>query len=120
MREKINMTIRRLKEVIADMPDDLRVCLDDGDLSEIVCAISFVPPTQYDGKCILQTKNDFDVVEELNARLEWASENDIDEETFYWDFVEDGYVPEDFNDKEQENHTRKYLVEHWLLYEGGN
>lgn len=111
------MTIRRLKEIIADMPDDLRICLDDLDLSEVVCAVTFVPPTRYDGKCILQTKNDFDVVEELNARLEWASENDIDELDFWMDFVEDGYEPEDFGDKQQEIHARRYLREHGLTYE---
>ena len=109
------MTIRRLKEIIADMPDDLRICLDDGDLSEVVCVVSYVPPTPYDGKCILKTKNDFDVADELEARLEYAWENSVDEETFYWDFIEDGYVPEDFGDEDLAKHTREYCEEHGLI-----
>lgn len=109
------MTIRRLKELIADMPDDTRICLDNEYLDEVVCIVSYVPPTPYDGKCILKTKNDFDVADELEARLEYASENNIDEEDFYWDFVEDGYVPEDFGDEELANHAREYLEEHGLI-----
>ena len=70
------MTIKRLKELIANMPDDARIYLDDGyeffkGNSEVVVVARGV--TENAKKVVLQTKNDFDVSEELEARFDYYS-----------------------------------------------
>ena len=93
------MTIKRLKELIEYMPDDARIYLDDGDRmfegnSEVIFAVQGA--LQYRDKVILQTKNDFDVEEELEARLDYYSSNDWDELDAVMDLLDDGFVIDDF------------------------
>lgn len=111
------MTIKRLKEWIADIPDDARIYLDDGTSvfegnTEIVALASYVEP--YDKKIIVQTKSDFDVREELNARLEYYSENDYDELDAFMEMAADGYTPDDF-DYDHYYYAKNFYEEHGLI-----
>lgn len=92
------MTVRRLKEMIADLPDDARIFADDGSRlfegnSEFV---SLCHCKQYPNRIVLQTKNDFDVQTELEARLEHYAEEEWDEYDAFLDLAEDGYTLDDF------------------------
>ena len=95
------MTIRKLKELIANIPDDARIYLDDGQrdlfdgISEIVEVTHFCEP--YNNVVFLRVRDDFDVIEELEEKCEYYSENDIDEEDAIIDLDEHGYTPDDFS-----------------------
>lgn len=92
------MTIKKLKEMIANLPDDMRVYADDAvalghDPSEFCCLfVSSMKPR----KAILQTAKDFDAVEEAEAILTYAMENDWDEQDAWMKLSERGFKPEDF------------------------
>ena len=94
------MTIKKLKEMIANLPDDMRVYADDAILlghepSEFCCIfISSREPR----KALLQTTKDFDTVEETEAFLTYAMENDWNEQDAWMELSERGFKPEDFAD----------------------
>lgn len=98
------MTIKRLKEMIADLPDDMRIYADDSsyslfgnDASEF-CCIAASP--QFPKMCILQSKSDIDVGEELYGMAEYAEEENWEEQDFFIEAYERGFKPEDFDDPE--------------------
>ena len=67
------MTIRKLKEMIADLPDDMRVYADDGTdffkgNSEFLC----ISASEEFSMAVFQTRNDFEPVEETEAMLGWS------------------------------------------------
>lgn len=112
------MTIRHLKEIIKDLPDDMRVYADNGGKgmfsgSEFLCGFG----ATHDGECrfILQTEEDFNVAEELEAWCEYAGENDIDEQDFWTEFVEHGYKPEDFDDADRTQWAYENLKNYGLI-----
>lgn len=117
------MTIRRLKELIKDLPDDMRVYADDGNglfsnNSEFVCLVYTLRSLYFPNdpmKCVLQTKNDIDVNEEVTSWCKYASENDMDELDFWIDFHEAGFNPDDFDDPIQREVAKKYMSEHGLI-----
>ena len=91
------MTIKKLKEIIANLPDDMRVYADDGirswkENSEFVC----ISAGTDDKMAVLHTANDIDVVEETEAMLAYFLENDIEEQDAWIEIAERGYKPEDF------------------------
>ena len=95
------MTIKKLKEMIADLPDNMRVYADDGvrsfkENSEFVCIAS----STTDNMAVFQTAKDIDVIEETNAMLKYFFENDWDEVDAWIEFRNRGYKPEDFADPE--------------------
>ena len=95
------MTIRKLKEMIADLPDDMRVYADDGlgslkENSEFVCIC--ILESSRDNMAVFQTANDIDVVEETEAMLDYFSDIELDEQDAWIEINERGYKPEDFAD----------------------
>ena len=90
---------------------------DDGDElfegnSEIV---TFVTQKKSPQKmCVLQTKDDFDVKEELDAMCQWAIENDYDEQSFWMEFDERGYVAYDFEDEDRIEWAERNLKDYGL------
>ena len=111
------MTIKYLKELIKNLPDDMRVCADDGDHGMFEGNSEFLTLvyTPKRDKCVLQTKNDFDLENELEAMLEFASENDIDEQDFWTTFSETGYKYTDFEDEEEQNWAKEQLENYGLI-----
>lgn len=102
------MTIRRLRELIADLPDDARIYLDDGTSmfegnSEVILVGAYAPP--YDKMVLLQTRNDVDVSQELEARANWYSEHwdEVGEVDYWLELSEDGFTPDDFDEDEREH-----------------
>ena len=95
------MTIRKLKEMIANLPNDMRIYADDssflGDDCSEFYTIFVSPRTQ---KAIFQTAKDFDTIEETKAILDYYFENDLDEQDAWMELSEYGYKPEDFADPE--------------------
>lgn len=112
------MTIRYLKELIKDLPDDMRIYADDGsngtfsDNSEFLTLI-------YTGErkdmCVLQKRGDFDVHDELQSMLEYALENDIPEQDFWVTFTEAGYKYTNFNDQEECEWAKEQLENYGLI-----
>lgn len=93
------MTIKKLKEMIANLPDDMRVYADDGirsrkENSEFIC----ISPSKDDNMAVFHTANDIDVVEETEAMLKYFFENNIEEQDAWIEIAERGYKPEDFAD----------------------
>lgn len=93
------MTIKKLKEMIANLPDDMRVYADDGvelfiDNTEYVCILS---NSTYN-MAVLQTANDIDAVEETTEMLKWFADNNWEEQDAWIEIAERGYKPEDFAD----------------------
>ena len=111
------MTIAMLKELIADMPDDASIYLDDGNdffsgNSEVVEVVQGA--LQYEKKVILQTKNDFDVEEELEAKFTYYSDNDWDELDAVMDLFDSGYTVDDF----KYNDDRYLWIKEFAEYHG--
>ena len=115
------MTIRKLKEMIKDLPDDMRICADDGSngmFSDNNEFLTLVVAKDIDSMCVLQTRDDFDTVEELEAWCEWATENNMDEQDFWTEFYERGYVPADFSSKGYVNEERELWADRNLRHYG--
>ena len=112
------MTIRKLKEIIADYPDDMRIYADDGsmgmfsDNSEFLVICSIVGN---DKMCVFQRRDDFETDIELEAWCKWASENNIAEQDFWIEFTERGYVPADFYNEEKEAWAYENLKNYGLI-----
>lgn len=110
------MTIKKLKEMIAGLPDDVRVYADDGtelfgaDNSEFLTVVYNTRKMM----CVMETAHSFDVDEEVKAMLEYASENDFDEQDFWIDFCERGYLPEMLVDDERKAFIIQQLKEYGL------
>jgi len=96
------MTIRKLKEMIADLPDDMRVYADDakyfGDDVTEFCHV-FISKRE-PRKAILQTVHDIDAFEETTEMLKWFSDNNWEEQDAWIEISERGYKPEDFADSD--------------------
>ena len=93
------MTIKKLKELIENLRDDMRVYADDGirsrkENSEFIC----ISPSKDDNMAVFHTANDIDVVEETEAMLKYFFENNIEEQDAWIEIAERGYKPEDFAD----------------------
>ena len=93
------MTIKKLKEMIANLPDDMRVYTDDGirswkENSEFIC----ISPSKDDNMAVFHTANDIDVVEETEAMLRYFLENEVEEQDAWIEIAERGYKPENFED----------------------
>ena len=92
------MTVRMLKEMLKDVPDDARIYADDGyrmfeGNSEFVELCHCI---QFPHMIVLQTKHDFDYVDELEAKLEHYSEENWNEMDMVKNLSEHGYNAEDF------------------------
>lgn len=95
------MTIKKLREMIADLPDDMRVYADDGlrsrkENSEFVC----IAASSQDNMAVFQTANDIDVEEETADALEYFEEYGWEEQDAWSELVERGYKPDDFADSD--------------------
>ena len=112
------MTIKKLKELIKDYPDDMRIYADDAsegtftNNSEFLIIYSIVGN---DKMCVLQTRNDFETDIELDAWCEAAFKNNVDEQDFWTEFYEMGYVPADFYNAEKEVWAYKNLRHYGII-----
>ena len=111
------MTIKLLKETIKDLPDDMRICADDGsngffsDNSEFLSLCTLIGNEKM---CVLQTRHDFDTVNELNAWLESASKNNENEPDFWMEVSERGFIPADFG-PENEDWAREQMENYGMI-----
>ena len=104
------MTIRELKKLIENLPDDMRIYADDGDYGMFSSNSEFVALV-YDETlemCVLQTKEDFDINNEIKSWYEQVKKQTIDEKNFWKDFYEKGYLYEDLTDPEMKEKAYKY------------
>ena len=92
------MTVKMLKEIIAKLPDDTRVYADDASDGRMFGNNNeFLIVPYYNNMLVLQTRNDFEVAEGLDAWLNHvAEEYSTSDQDFWMEFYERGYVPEDF------------------------
>ena len=114
------MTIGYLKELIKNLPDDMRICADDGskgmfsDNSEFVTLI--YTKENKNNICVLQTKNDFDLQKELQSMLNNAIDDYLfDEQGFWIDFNDMGYKYTDFEDEERQEWAKEQLENYGLI-----
>ncbi len=109
------MTIKMLKEMIKDLPDDERLYLDNGfdvfDGDEVLDLCCLESP-QGEHRVLARTRDDFDTSVVIDGMLECASETNMNEQDF-WIYVDAlGYKPEDF---ENEQWAREQLKNYGLL-----
>lgn len=109
------MTIKKLKEMIADLPDNMRIYADDGigffkGNSEFLC----IAACDEVGMAVFQTANEIETEEETTAILNWFEGSDWEEQDAWIEMHELGYKPEDFADPE---YARKQMEHYGLLEE---
>lgn len=102
------MTIKMLKKKIENLPDNMRICADDGDCGMFSNNSEFVALVPYKNMCVIQTKKDFDVSREIIPWYEQVKLGNIDENTFWNEFYELGYDYDDFNDFEMRKKALEY------------
>lgn len=105
------MTIKRLKEIIENLPDDMRIYADDGARGMFTNNNEFVLAIPHGDMCVLQTKNDFDVNDEITAWYDTAKNNGIDANAFWKSFYELGYDYDDFVDPKMQEEALKFRKE---------
>ena len=113
------MTVGKLKELLCDIPDHLEVYLHDSygnDPQLQLVGVNWIDKRAGKTNKVveLQTRSDFDVQEELSARIKWASETMEDEDSFYWDIYQEGFVPDDFIGTDYYEAVKEYMEEHGL------
>lgn len=105
------MTIKELKEIIKDMPDDMRIYADNGkfsmfeDVSEFVFLVT---DARHPKMAILQSKADIDVEEELRCIAEIAVEEGWSDDEFYREILDRGFTADDFPDPEKARADMEY------------
>lgn len=102
------MTIKRLKEIIENLPDDIRIYADDGGMGMFTNNSEFVLAVPHSDMCVLQTKNDFDVNNEITAWYNVAKNNGVDANAFWKEFYEIGYDYDDFIDPKMQEEALKF------------
>lgn len=110
------MTIGKLKQIIENMPDDARIYLDDGtsffeNNSEVLILAQGI--NENSKKIILQTRDDFDVSYELEARIKYKYKEGWDEYDMFLDLGEDGFTLDDFKyDPRVYEYVKEYTATH--------
>lgn len=105
------MTIKRLKEIIENLPDNMRIYADDGEKGMFTNNSEFILAIPHGDMCVLQTKNDFDVNNEITAWYDTAKNNGIDANAFWKSFYELGYDYDDFVDPKMQEEALKFRKE---------
>ena len=97
------MTVKMLKEILLKYNDDDRVILDNGHYeadsqNEVLYAIKLQPGNAKEPLpvVVLQTRDDFDVPEELEASLEYFQKENYGEADALSELFEMGYTLDDF------------------------
>ena len=90
------MTIKMLKKKIENLPDDMRIYADDGDCGMFSNNSEFIALVPYKNMCVIQTKKDFDVNEEITSWYNEVTSGNIEEDAFWNEFYESGYDYDDF------------------------
>ena len=108
------MTIKKLKEMIANMPDDARIFADNGSRlfennSEFVCIVS---QAGHPDKVVFQSTADIDTKEELRAMGEAAIDEGWSDADYYAEALERGFAPEHFADPQ---HARQQMQSYGLI-----
>lgn len=112
------MTVRKLKEILEKYPDDYRVVVDYGDPAdgateenEIVDFFSLAKPNPK--TVVLQTRNDFDYEDEIEAFLTVCANENVDEDWAINELFERGYGLDDLKGIDGAYEwARQYAEEH--------
>lgn len=103
------MTIKRLKKIIENLPDDMRIYADDGKFGTFSNNSEFVLLIPYQNMAVLQKKSDFDVNNEVTSHYNAAKRNGLDANTFWNEFYELGYDYDDFADPKMKEEAFDFL-----------
>ena len=111
------MIVRKMIEELQKCDPNARVVLNDIDSDEeVISVLSFV--NHRTDRVCLASEYDTEMTEELEARLDWASENNIDEIEFYSDLLETGIdvdMVRKYLGEDQAKHMEEYCIEHGLI-----
>lgn len=105
------MTIKGLKKIIENLPDDMRIYADDGKTGMFTNNSEFVLADFHGDMCVLQTKNDFDANNEITSWYNIAKNNGVDTNAFWKEFYELGYDYDDFIDPKMQEEALKFRKE---------
>ena len=110
------MTIKKLKEIIKNLPDDMRVYADDGSIGMFSDNSEFLIAPYKGNMLVLQTRGDFDVADELDAWLKHEADTyNTNEQDFWIEFSERGYIPEDFGIPDKIAWAREQMKNYGLI-----
>lgn len=109
------MTVGRLKELLRNVPNNVEIRLHDAYQGEDLISVSHLLGRNSNNQIVvMETRNDFDVQEELKARFFDAFVNNDNEWDFYWELVSDGYKLEDFEGMQEYEWLKHFVDEHDL------
>ena len=113
------VTLKKFKEQIKDMPDDMILTVETprmlGNNGNLVMYTAYDRDKKY---LAINCKADMDIGTELEARFEYAAKNQLDELDFYMELLDDGYTLKDFAyDEERYKYAKNFMEEHGLLNE---
>ena len=111
------MTVRKMIEELQKCDPNARVVLNDIDSDEeVISVLSFI--NHRTDRVCLASEYDTEMTEELEAMLDHASKNNINETDFYLDLLERGIdvdMVRRYLGEEQAIHMEEYWKEHDLI-----
>lgn len=108
------MTVRKLKELLANIPDDERVYLDNGDDTfngDEVIDVSFIR-NAFGSKhrVLVRTRDNLDMSAAIEGILKYYSEDNWDENDAFDDLDEYGITLDDFKyDEQRYEYAKQYM-----------
>jgi len=95
------MTVRKLKELLADIPDDERVYLDNGngcfEGDEVVDATFISNARGTEHRVLIRTRHDLDIATWLDGVMVYFDEEGWDDVDAFNDLGEYGFTLDDFD-----------------------
>lgn len=114
------MTVRKLKSILADLNDDDRIVIDNGDYFNATKENEIISVSRYADRkggfapvVVFGTRNDNDVTEEIKGLLEQYSEEEWQEPDAWFDLTEFGYKLEDFEGDPERYEWAKVNMENY-------
>ena len=116
---KIERLIKQLEKLKETMPNaEVRLNDKDGSVALFALAIANtdVHP-KYKNVVWIESKDDIDLGEEIEARFEHASEEQMDELDFFMDLIELGITLDDIKEctPDRYEYSKKFMEEHGLI-----
>lgn len=111
------MTLGEFKKQTKDMPDEMIITNLSPQLFKNNCNMVMFLSHDRDMKYLaVNCKSDMDVDNEIEARIQWAMENQADELDFFIKILEDGYTLEDFKyDDNRYIYAKEFMESHGLI-----
>lgn len=112
--EESSLTVQALLNGLYLLEEDMDVILDAPDGNPLLFVVSY---ENIPGIVVLEDAGDNDLSSELEARFEYAAEEQLDELDFFMDLLDTGFTLDDIKENlpEQYEYSKSYMEEHGLI-----